>query len=64
MIFNLFLISFKYNSDPAAKAIKDKHKSFIKCKSCEPVFGNIFNTKGPQIIPINKKPVINGKYNF
>ena len=60
----LFLNSFKYNSEPAAKAINAKAISLMKSNFTCAFFGNICKTKGPAIIPIISMPVIIGNPNF
>ena len=60
----LLLISFKYSSEPAAKAINARAISLMKSRFlCAPL-GNICKTNGPAIIPIKSIPVINGSPTF
>jgi hypothetical protein len=61
---NKFLISGKYNSDPAQNAIVARAKSVIK-DNCLTLFADIKLSKyGPKRIPENKYPEIKGNFNL
>ena len=64
MLFNWLLYSFKYNSAPAAKAIKARDTSFINPNFLIASAGISPRICGPEIIPITRSPVTTGRCIF